>query len=59
MKKPDIKVRFSRFLPDLADFLGFLGFSSMFYGIYRAYPPAAFVVAGVILMAVSFYKAKK
>jgi hypothetical protein len=50
---------FSRFRPDWVDFFGILGFSSVFYGVYQAYPPAAFVVSGVILMAISFYKARK
>jgi hypothetical protein len=59
MKSPDFKALFSRFRPDLIDFFGILGFSSVFYGIYQAYPPAAFVVGGVILMAISVYKARK
>jgi len=59
VKKPDFRAFFSRFLPDLADFLGFCGFSSLFFGLYTAYKPAAFVVAGVILMAISYVKARR
>jgi len=53
------KPGFSRFLPDLADILGFIGFSSLFYGLFQAYKPAAFVVAGAILMAISYVKARR
>lgn len=59
MKQDKIRSFLSRFRPDLVDFFGFLGFSSMFLGLYQAYPPAAFVVSGGILMAISFYRARK
>jgi hypothetical protein len=58
MKKPDFKAFFSRFHLDLVDFFGILGFSSLFFGLYQAYKPAAFVVCGVILMAISYVKAR-
>jgi hypothetical protein len=59
LKKEDFKALFSLFLPDSADLFGFLGFSSVFYGIYQAFPPAAFVVSGGILMAISYFKARR
>ena len=59
LKKPDFRAFFSRFLPDLSDFLGILGFFSMIFGVYQVYKPAAFVVAGVILMAISYFKARR
>lgn len=58
MKKEDFKPFFSRFRPDWVDFFGFLGFSSLFYGVYSIYPPAAFVVSGGLLMAISYFKAR-
>jgi hypothetical protein len=60
MKKlPRLSSFFSRFEYDLADFLGVFGFISMFYGLFKAYKPAAFVVCGVILMAISYFKARR
>jgi len=59
MKSAESKAFFSRFRPDLVDFFGVLGFSSLFFGLYSAYKPAAFVVAGVILMAISYFKARR
>lgn len=53
------KAFLSRFRPDWADFIGFIGLSSLFFGLYKAYPPAAFVVCGVILMAISYFKAAR
>jgi len=53
------KAIFANYRPDWADFIGFLGFSSLFFGLYQAYKPAAFVVAGVILMAISYVKARR
>lgn len=53
------KAFFSRFRPDWADFFALLGFSSLFWGIYQAYPPAAFIVSGGILMAISYFKARR
>ena len=31
----------------------------MIFGVYQVYKPAAFVVAGVILMAISYFKARR
>lgn len=59
MKLQDFKAFITRITPDLTDFLGFLGFSSLFFGLYLAYPPAAFAVSGGILMGLAFYKARK
>jgi len=59
MKRDEMRSVFSRFRPDLADILGYFGFFSLFFGLYTAYKPAAFVVAGVILMAISYVKARR
>jgi hypothetical protein len=59
MKMSEFKAYFGRYLPDLPDFLGVFGFSSVIFGVYQVYPPAAFIVAGGLLMTIAYLKATK
>jgi hypothetical protein len=38
-----------KYLPDLSDIFVFAGIGSIFYGVYQIFPPAAYIVTGVLV----------
>jgi hypothetical protein len=44
----------SRLTPDKSDSLLFLGLGFIFYGVYQWHLPSAFVITGILLIAISF-----
>lgn len=43
-------------IPDLSDLFFFGGLVALSYGVYLAYPPAAFITAGMVLMAIGLWR---
>jgi hypothetical protein len=39
------------------DLMGLVGLGLLSYGAFRAYPPAGFMVPGIILLALAFFGA--
>ena len=50
--------KFSMNMPDKSDSLLLIGMGSVFYGVYQYNPPAAYIVIGILLIAVSYIAAK-
>jgi hypothetical protein len=45
-------------LPSVEDVLGVAGSASLVYGVHLVHVPAAFIVAGVMLLAASIFYAR-
>jgi hypothetical protein len=41
------------------DLIGLLGLGLLSYGSWRAYPPAGFIIPGILLLAVAFLGATR
>lgn len=46
--------RLRALLPDIEDALAVVGASLLVYGVYLIYPPAAFIVAGILLLVAAY-----
>lgn len=45
--------------PDPLDVIAAAGMTSLFFGVHQVHPPSAFIVAGVILLGISIWKASR
>ncbi|UIK04897.1 hypothetical protein [Neorhizobium galegae] len=45
--------------PDLTDFAGVLGLGLVSYGVWKIYPPAAFIVVGTLIIVAAVAMARR
>ena len=48
-----------KLMPDVLDVIALIGLSFIFWGFYQIYIPAAFIVSGVLLLAISYLIANR